>query len=620
MRAPGTSRTTRRWMRAAVPAVTALLLLTSCSFSSKSKTGTTDGLGDPGNCTVIDTAVSSEKIELMTSLARSFNGSADAKIGSGCAFVRPYSKASGEVTDLLTQGWPDPTADGPRPALWSPASTVWGKILTQRLADKGAKALTVADPVSFQLTPLIIAMPKPMAQALGWPKRALGWKDVADLATSKQGWAKYGHPEWGAFKLGKTNPNISTSGLTSLIGQAYATTGKTRGLTSEDLDNPTVEAFAKQIESSVVHYGDTTLTFLNNWYRNDQAGTALTYASAVAVEEKSVIDYNSGNPDGVLQPGEVPRKPRVPLVAIYPKEGTVYSDNPMYVLDAPWVTATQRQGAQAFITFVQQPANQRRILSFGFRPGNPNVALGAPITLANGVDPTQPSKLLQVPDPKVLIKLLAKWHDQRKGARVLILLDVSGSMSEKADPSSSSPDTKLDLAKRAAVASLSQFKADDQVGLRIFSTNLGPQQDQNFLDLVPVGPMSRNAPLLRNAIESQLPQNATPLYQSTQVAYEDMARGYDPTLINAVVLLTDGQQDDGDNIPDDQQLQTLLSTLSQSTSAEGAKPIRVFTIGYGKEADLATLQRIAQATNAASYDASNPTTIDKVFTNVVSNF
>ena len=49
--------------------------------------------------------------------------------------------------------------------------------------------------------------------------------------------------------------------------------------------------------------------------------------SAVAVEEKSVIDYNAGNPDGVLEPGEQPRKPKVPLVAIYPKEGTLYSDS-----------------------------------------------------------------------------------------------------------------------------------------------------------------------------------------------------------------------------------------------------------------------------------------------------
>ncbi len=48
--------------------------------------------------------------------------------------------------------------------------------------------------------------------------------------------------------------------------------------------------------------------------------------------------------------------------------------------------------------------------------------------------------------------------------------------------------------------------------------------------------------------------------------------------------------------------------------------MRVFTIGYGADADLATLRAIAEASNAALYNATDPTTIDKVFTAVVSNF
>ena len=56
--------------------------------------------------------------------------------------------------------------------------------------------------------PLVFAMPKPMAEALGWPGKAIGWAELAELAADPKGWAKYGHPEWGAFKLGKTNPNF----------------------------------------------------------------------------------------------------------------------------------------------------------------------------------------------------------------------------------------------------------------------------------------------------------------------------------------------------------------------------------------------------------------------------
>jgi Ca-activated chloride channel family protein len=48
--------------------------------------------------------------------------------------------------------------------------------------------------------------------------------------------------------------------------------------------------------------------------------------------------------------------------------------------------------------------------------------------------------------------------------------------------------------------------------------------------------------------------------------------------------------------------------------------VRVFTIAYGDTADLPTLRRIAEASRGAAYDASDPDSIDKVFTAVISNF
>ena len=53
------------------------------------------------------------------------------------------------------------------------------------------------------------------------------------------------------------------------------------------------------MESAVVHYGDITLTFLCNLDRADERGTAMSYVSAIAVEENSVTNYNDGNCDGV---------------------------------------------------------------------------------------------------------------------------------------------------------------------------------------------------------------------------------------------------------------------------------------------------------------------------------
>ena len=92
--------------------------------------------------------------------------------------------------------------------------------------------------------------------------------------------------------------------------------------------------------------------------------------------------------------------------------------------------------------------------------------------------------------------------------------------------------------------------------------------------------------------------------------------GYDPTRINAVVVLSDGRNED----PRNNDLDRLLANLRAGSEGQSSRPVRVFPIAYGKDADLGVLRRIAEATNAAAYDASNPTTINDVLTAVVSNF
>ena len=46
----------------------------------------------------------------------------------------------------------------------------------------------------------------------------------------------------------------------------------------------------------------------------------------------------------------------------------------------------------------------------------------------------------------------------------------------------------------------------------------------------------------------------------------------------------------------------------------------MFTVGYGADADVAALEEIAEASNAASYLATDASTISAVFDQVVSNF
>ena len=598
----------RRLLSSLCVALVVLSLAAACGDDNKGADG---GLEDiPEGCIAVDMAVSPEKVTLLTDLARRFNDSDAAKQG-GCAVVRVQRKSSGVGMQLLSDGWPNEEANGPKPVVWSPASSAWGAILNQKQRDKDGPDLAPPSK-AFMRTPLVIAMPKPMAEALGWPDTPIGYADILALAQDPSGWGAKGHPEWGTFKLGKTNPNFSTSALSATIAQYYAATQKTSDLSLEDLAQPQVDAFARGVESSVVHYGDITLTFLNNLYRSDRRGASLNYVSAVAIEEKSVIDYNKGDPDGILDAGEEPRKPRVQLVAVYPKEGTLFSDNPFIVLEAPWVSARQKAAARAFEAFITQPDNQKRVLEFGFRPGNPQVKVGAPIDRSNGVDPNQPQNVLDVPEPPVLVRMLELWAQQRKAARVLLVMDVSGSMAEEAR----SGVTKLDLAKQAARSALDDFKDDDLVGLRVFTTELSRTEPTDYQDLVPIAPIGQNRRVVDSTIDSLIPLQGTPLYTVAEASYDTMRENYDPARINAVVLLTDGKNEDERN----NDLNGLLTKLRTTNEGESSRPVRIFTIAYGGDADLGVLRRIAEATNAAAYDASDPTSINQVFTAVISNF
>ena len=122
------------------------------------------------------------------------------------------------------------------------------------------------------------------------------------------------------------------------------------------------------------------------------------------------------------------------------------------MLDAEWVSDEEAEAAATFTEFVQQPENQERALEFGFRPANPEVEIGDPIVAENGVDPDQPQTLLEVPSPNVMVELLDRWDVQRKKARVMLLIDVSGSMGDPGDPETG--ETKLELAQRAAIEAL----------------------------------------------------------------------------------------------------------------------------------------------------------------------
>jgi len=561
----------------------------------------------PLGVTPLVVVASADKSALMKRFAADFSATGQDESGR-CVHVTIVPRSSGVALTALAAGW----TEEPRPDVWSPSGSVWLPLLEARLATAHRPGLVETSGVpSMATSPLVVAMPRPMAVALGWPTAQIGWADLLQLATGRAGWAAFGHPEWGPFLLGKTNPNFSHAGLEGTIATYYAALGRTGGLTPADVASAQSRRFVAGVEQSVVRYGDTTTTFLSDWLRADTAGRAMSYLSAVVTEENVVASYNDGNP--TADPAQLGRnpKPHVPLVSIYPREGTFTADHPYAVLAEPWVTPAKRTAAAAFLAYLRSPAVQRSFQANNFR--NADGAAGAQATPAVGVLPNQPTHLLEVPPAATTTAVLDGWSQLRKTADMISLIDVSGSMAEPVPGSST---TRLAAAKQAAVESLDLFTDHDEVGLWSFSGGVRGVQD--WTERVPIGPMDavvggrpRRA-AMQAALAGLTASGNTGLYNSLAAAHRAVTARYRADRINAIVLLTDGRNDAVGGLTLDQ----LLAELQRD---QAAHPVPVITIAYGPDADQATLARIARATKGAAYVAPGPADIPKVYAAALSN-
>lgn len=564
--------------------------------------------GCSGDSVRLTVAASPEKSGLMRQFAEDYSGT---RIDEGCVDVSVVEQSSGLTLDALSEGGWDEAEYGARPDVWAPAGSGWVEVARDRTAAADNASLIPEEAPSVANSPLVIAMPRPMAEALGWPQESLGWSDLLELADSEDGWGSRGHPEWGDFRMGKTNPNYSTSGLNATIGTYFAATGLTSDLTTQDIEDSETRAFVSGVERSIVHYGDITMTFLANLQRADAEGQGLTYISAVAVEEMSVVHYNRGNPSGDPDTAGQGEAPNVPLVAIYPEEGTLMSDHPYVVLD--WVDEARRAAAEGFLEYLLGEEAQQTFRDNAFR--DHEGATGDLLSEANGVLPEQPSQLLSPPSSGVLGEMLDNWAELRKPANVLLVIDTSGSMQEDVAGTGT---TRLELAKEAAATSIGEFSDTDRVGLWMFSTDL-EENGQDWRELVPIGALqdevdgASRRDRLNERISGLPPGGGTGLHDTALAAHDLIAGNSRDDAINAVVFLTDGRNEDLNGISMDE----LIEGISTESGEEG---VRIFTIGYGEDADLDTMARIAEATDAAAYDSSDPESIDEIFEAVISNF
>ncbi len=509
----------------------------------------------PDDALKIRIVYGSEKQAWLESVTKDFNAR-KVQVGGKAIFVETAAKGSGELID-------DVLAGRDQADLVSPASAAF---IT--LANAQSRSTTGADLVAKSenvvLSPVVIAMWKPMAEALGWPQQRIGWADILALTQEPQGWAAKGQPQWGRFRFGHTHPEFSNSGLQTLLAEVYAGAGKQTGLTIEDVQRPDVAAFVQGIERGVVHYGSSTGFFAKRMFAGGPG-----YLSAAVLYENLVIEANSAA-----------QKPSFPVVSIYPKEGTFWSDHPTGVVERPWVTSERRQAAQAYIAFLLERPQQEAALRFGFRPAAVDVPIAAPIDAAHGADPKEPATTLSTPGAEVINAAIAMWRGAKKPAHVALVLDTSGSMEE---------DGKIAAAREGAAEFLGLLNDGDRVSLMTFSS--APQW------------LAQNQPLngIRSQSQSQMRSliagGKTALYDAVMQAMQALQADPDQGAIKAIVVLSDGADTTSST-----SLDQLLARIDPGPESGGA--IRVFTIAYGKDAAGDVLKRIAETTQAKPYKGS----------------
>ena len=413
---------------------------------------------------------------------------------------RAASESSGVTEQRIAQGRDQPVA-------WSPASSLWGRLLNFE-ADQ---PLVPDENPSIVRTPLVIAMWEPMAKALGYPRKPLGFDDILARALRRPAGATTGcrstAPSSSCTPTRTTRPPACRPSSPSTTrrrarrracGRRTSRARRARPCGRSSAASSTTATSRRSSPTRCARAGSATPP---RWrWRRRRCWTSTPSAA------------------------DLPK-----LVAIYPEEGTFFSDSPFIVLDADWVTPELREGALAFQRFLAKEITPEVAARGGFRPADLEAKPVAPITAANGVDPKQPERELGLPEPRVLALLKRTWREDRKPANVLLVLDTSGSMTEEsaAGERQAGP-RRVPLPGRPA----------------------GPRRPDDLLRPDHAARARRPVPReqgasCRRTIERLIAEGGTAFYDATARAtptVRDLADRDDR--INAVVLLTDGEDTD----------------------------------------------------------------------------
>lgn len=400
----------------------------------------------------------------------------------------------------------------------------------------------------YAVSPVVIVAWESVARELGWPDKPVGWQTIQQKATQDANF-KWNHPS--------TN---NASGLLATLAEFYAGAGLTRGLTEEAATAPATLEYVRSVEATVRFYGEGEEVIMQRL-----AEEGRTFLDAFVAQERVVINWNR-NPKGER------------LVAIYPAEGALWTDHPLALLElgAPHddlaVTDNQRLTYRAFSEFLLSATAQKVLLTAGYRPADLGIDLGAgdsPFANTDAVDWRQPQTTLQMPAPAVVEVVQNFWYYTKRPTNVYLVVDTSGSMEEG---------NKLPRTKEALRAFVGQIQGErDRLGLVEFASG-----SKNFTPLRPLDEKVRSD--LLKQIDRMEPIGGTALIDAVYNAANDLLAQNDREAINALVVMTDGQENESTYTLDN------LTALLQSHPNQR---LVIFTIAFGSDADERLLQEIA---------------------------
>ncbi|MGW3091625.1 substrate-binding domain-containing protein [Streptomyces sp. NPDC001108] len=486
-----------------------------------------------------------------------------------CLYVSVRARDSYKVAESLSRDTRAPDFQ-----VWLPDSDLW----VDRAKGTG-DGVPVTPGDSVATSPVTLAMVPSAAKSLGWPKKTYTWAESTAAVM-----------ESGKVRLGAADPARSATALMALAGIG-ASSGKDGG-DSDTRVAETAKLLAQRMSDSDAQVLDT---LAQNGSGAEQGNPRRN--QAVLLSEQAAFAHNAESSGG----GK--------LDLFYPKGGAPLLNYPYTLVNEEGMSTSESRAALRFMTLLSEPGPQAVLAKHGFRNADGEAAPEV-VSAAGGRKPQPYAAAARTPDAGALQQTLGMWTITVQSARLTTVVDASGSMATIVPGRGQS---RMDVTKASLIQALDQFTPNDEIGLWEFATSLDGNKDYRRLvpaarlgDPVKGGGTHRQKLSAAFAALQPVPNGATGLYDTILASYKDAQATYVKGKFNAVVILTDGSNQDDLSIS----RSALIAELRRIADPE--RPVPLLAIAVGPEADREELDEVAKVTGGGGYQVIDPAEIQMV--------